>query len=112
MQNEHASLPDFALDAHAPAVRRENVFNQTQSQSVAANLRRLRLFAAIERLKDALLLGRRDAQPAIRNSDLNLFAGGRPYQFGAQPDPSASAVVFHRVAEQVLNRAAQDRKST
>src|SRR5262245_60213847 len=107
MQNEDASLPDFALDAHAPAVRRDDVFNQTESQSVAANLRRLRLFAAIERLEDALLLGRRDAQPAIRDPDLNLFAVDRLYKLSAQPDPAAVAAVFHRVAEQVLNRAAQ-----
>src|SRR5262245_35386209 len=107
MQNEDASLPDFALDAHAPAVRRDDVFNQTESQSVAANLRRLRLFAAIERLEDALLLGRRDAQPAIRDPDLNLFAVDRLYKLSAQPDPATVAAVFHRVAEQVLNRAAQ-----
>ncbi len=35
-----ASLPNFALDAHAPAVRRGDVFDQTQSQPVAVNLRR------------------------------------------------------------------------
>jgi hypothetical protein len=64
MQNEYASLPDFALDAHAPAVRRDDLFDQTQPQSVSANLSRLRLFAAIERLEDALLLGRRDAKSA------------------------------------------------
>src|SRR5262245_25491145 len=105
-QCESAPLPDFALDAHAPAVRRDDVFDQTQPQSVAANLRRLRLFAAIERLEDEILLGRRDAQPAIRNSDLDLFGVGRLYQFGAQPDPAAVTPVFHCVTEQVLNRAA------
>jgi Phage integrase family len=88
MQNEYASLPDFALDAYAPAVRRDDVFDQAQPQSVAANLRRLRFFAAVERLKDALLLGWRDAKSAIRDSDLNLFAVGCLYQFGAQPDPT------------------------
>src|SRR5262245_22906655 len=107
IQNEYASLTEFALDAHAPAVRGDDVFDQAQSQSVATNLRRLRFFATMERLKDALLLGWRDAQPAIRNSDLNLFAGGCLYRFGAQPDPAAVAAVFHRIAEQVLNRAAQ-----
>src|SRR4030095_2417373 len=102
MQNEHASSPDFAPAPPAPAVRRDDVFNQTESQSVAANLRRLRLFAAIERLEDAILLGRRDAQTAIRDPDLNLFAVDRLYRLSAQPDPAAVATVFHRVAEQVF----------
>src|SRR5262249_23535494 len=107
MQNEHASLPDVALDAHAPAVRREDVFNQTESQSVAANLRGLRLFAAIERLEDALLLGRRDAQPPIRDPDLNLLTIDRLSRTSSQPETAAVAAVFYRVAEQFLNRAAQ-----
>src|SRR6266545_4897561 len=107
MQYEHASLPDVALDAHAPAVRRDDVFDQAQPQSVATNLRRSYFFATIERLEDALLLGRRDAQPAIRDPDLKLFAGGCLYRLGDQSDPATVAAVFHRIAEQVLNRAAQ-----
>src|SRR2546428_4202350 len=86
MQNEYASLPDFALDAYAPAVRRDDVFDQAQPQSIAANLRRHHFFASIERVEDALLLGRRDAQSAIRNTDLNLFGAGRLYRFGAELD--------------------------
>src|SRR5262245_28584469 len=107
MQNEHASLPGVALDADAPAVRRDDVFDQAQPQSVATNLRRSYFFATIERLEDAFLLGRRDAKPAIRDPDLSLFAIDRLYRLGAQSDPAAVAAVFHRVAEQVLNRAAQ-----
>src|SRR5688572_21494141 len=85
MQGEHASLPDFALDAHTPAVGRDDMFDQAQSQSVAVNLGSLRLFAAIERLENTLLLGWRDAQS----------------------DPTPGAAVFHRVAEQIVYRAAQ-----
>src|SRR5215475_14821444 len=88
MQCEYASLPDSALYADEPAVRRHDVFDQTQPQSVATNLRRGYFFATIERLEDAFLLGRRDAQPAIRDSDLNLFADWRLYRFRAQPDPA------------------------
>src|SRR5215475_1434524 len=107
MQSEYASLPDLALDAHTSAVGRDDVFDQAQPQSVAMNLRRLRFFATIERLEDALLLGRRDARSAIRDLDLNLFAVGRLYRFGAQSDPATPAAVFRRIAEQVLNRAAE-----
>src|SRR5688572_289352 len=107
MQGEHASLPDFALDAHTPAVGRDDMFDQAQSQSVAVNLGSLRLFAAIERLENTLLLGWRDAQSAIRYFDLNLFAVIRLNRFGAQSDPTTGAAVFHRVAEQIVYRAAQ-----
>src|SRR5215470_2931916 len=105
--NEYASLSNLALDAHTPAVRRGDVFDQTQPQPVAVNLRRHHFLTAVKRLEDALHLRRRNAQPAVRDSDPNLFAVGRRRRFDAQPNPAAVAAVFHRVAKQILNRAIQ-----
>src|SRR5262249_16654120 len=92
---------------YTSTVGRNDVFDQTQPQSVAVNLRRLRFFATIERLEDARLFGWRYTQSAIRDLDLDLFAVSRLYRFGAQSDPATPAAVFRRVAEQILNRAAQ-----
>src|SRR5882672_8251775 len=92
---------DFAV------MRLNNVFDQTQSQSVAVDLRGSGLAASIERLEDARQIFFRDTQTAILERKCYIWwLNGAVYP-SLQSDPTTFAAVLHRVAEQVLQRARQ-----
>src|SRR5262249_40302558 len=92
---------------HTAAVRGDNMFDQTQPEAVSVDLRSHHFLTAIKRLENALYLRRRNAHSPIRDLNPNLWAIGGRRRFDAQPDQAIGAAVFHRVAEQVLNRAAK-----
>src|SRR4051812_30305366 len=87
------------------AVCFDDPFHQAQAKAGAVDLRGDDLGGAVEGIEDLRLVGRRDADAAIADADLNRAAGVR----GANADPPCVGAVLQCVADEILEDAAQRR---
>src|SRR5436853_7915980 len=84
----------IAPDTDAAAVRFDDVFDETQSEAVAANLRGSRFIAAIKRLKDVRQFFRRNAESVVADRDLHRRLLALIDDLSLQTDPAAFTAVL------------------
>src|SRR5918993_4393618 len=74
VNRERAALARRARDRHAAAVGLDDAAHDAEAETVAVNLLRLCLGAAVEGLEHVGQVGRRDAEATILDDDLNVAA--------------------------------------
>src|SRR5216110_2307945 len=99
-QREGAARALTAADTDAAAVRFDDVFDETQSQAIATDLRGSRFIAAIKRLKDVRQICGWNAKPVIAHGDLDRRLLALIDGPGLKTDPTAFTAVLHGVVEQ------------
>ena len=94
---------DFAFDPHAAAMHFDEVLGDGEAKTGAARFAGAGRVHAVEALEDARLVGGRNANAGIRDSENHALI----LQLGAEDDFAAGQRVLDGVVEQVLQNFLQ-----
>src|SRR3989442_9560849 len=107
MQRESATGTRPAAHTDSAAVRLNNLFQQTEPDAAALNLRGDRLMATVKRLEDVRNVCRVDPYAAIFNGDLDFVSGLSGRRLRADTRPTVLPVILDRITDQILHDASQ-----
>src|SRR5262245_47566937 len=99
----------LAAHADAAAVGVGDSFDKIQPQARAVNLRCAGFAAAPERVEDVFQIVSLNAESAVTDGDTNLSLFTADSDCRLYADPTALAGIFHRIVDQVAQRARKRR---